>query len=45
MNEEKSKDVTILEKTEMVDESGSASLWSSGTILPSFVIFHRELTE
>ena len=49
MNEEPSKDVTMLDagmkSSEMVDESGSASLWRSGMILPSFVISHRELIE
>lgn len=44
MSEEPSKDVTMLETElkhlEMADESGSTSLWRSGMILPSFVIFH-----
>ena len=44
LNGEPSKDVTMLEtemkSPEMVDESGSTSLWRSGTILASFVIFH-----
>ena len=47
MNEEPSKNVTMLEtelkSLEMVDESGSTSLWRSGMIFPSFVNFHREL--
>jgi exosome complex exonuclease RRP6 len=41
MNEEPSKDVTMLEtELKYLDESGSTSLWRSGMILPSFVISH-----
>ena len=43
MNEESSKNVTMLEKEveslEMMEESGSMSLWGSGMILLSFVFF------
>ena len=44
MDEEPSKNVTMLEtemkSLDMVDESGSTSLWRWGMILLSFVIFH-----
>jgi exosome complex exonuclease RRP6 len=43
MNEEPGKDVTMLEtemkSLEMMDESGSTSLWGSGMVLPSFAFF------
>jgi exosome complex exonuclease RRP6 len=41
MNEEPSKDVTMLETEylEMVDENGSTNLWRSGMILPHSSFF------
>ena len=44
MNEKPGKDVTMLEtelkSLEMMDESGSKSLWGSGMILSSFTFFN-----
>jgi exosome complex exonuclease RRP6 len=44
MNEKPRKDVTMLETemkfSEMVDESGSTSLWNSRMFLLTFVAFH-----